>query len=124
MKDKVDLVDLGRRFTKEKKALVPKRDFLDGHPLERKIRRTCFKAGLKHQGHNAADAFNSGLTTPIRTIVSKTYSDMFHAARFTTNELLEGEELEQHLDWMFEELAKYQQDAKALILKHMKELQS
>ena len=117
-------MDLWRKFEKEKKALVPKRDYLDGHPLEGKIRKMCFKAGLKHPGHDAAKAFNNSLTTPIRTIVSKTYTDMFKAVRYTTNDLLEGEEMEKHLDWVFGELEKYQQDAKALILEHLKELQS
>ncbi len=116
--------NVGRRFEKEKKALVPKRDYIDGHPLEDKIRRVVFKAGLKHQGHDAAKHFNDGLQTPIRTIVSKTYSDIFKAVRYTSNEVLSGEEVEQHLDYVFAELEKYQQDAKALILKHLKELQS
>ena len=115
---------VGRRFEKEKKALVPKRDYIDGHPLEDKIRRVAFKSGLKHQGHDAAKHFNDGLQTPIRTIVSKTYSDIFKAIRYTSNEVLSGEEVEQHLDYVFGELEKYQQDAKALILKHIKELQS
>jgi len=115
--------EVGRRFEKEKKALVPKRDYIDGHPFEEKIRRITFKAGLKHQGHDAAKRFNEGLQTPIRTIVSKTYSDIFKAIRFTSNEVLSGDEVEQHLEYVFAELEKYQQDAKALILKHLKELQ-
>ena len=99
-------ISMAQRFTKEKKALVPKRDFLVGHPLEQKIRKVCFKAGLKHQGHDAVAAFNDGLTTPIRTIISKTYTDMFHTVRFTSNEVLKGDEIEQHLDYIFDELAK------------------
>lgn len=114
---------IGRRFEKEKKALVPKRDYIAGHPLEDKIRRIAFKAGFKHPGNDAAKRFNEGLQTPIRTIVSKTYSDIFKAIRFTSNEVLSGEEVEQHLEYVFTELEKYQQDAKALILKHLKELQ-
>lgn len=116
--------DLYRKFAKEKKALVPKRDYIDGHPSEEKIRRVCFKAGLKHQGHDAAKAFNDRLQLAIRTVVSKTYTDMFQVARFTSNELLSESEREEHLDWMFEELEKYQQDAKALIKAHLKELSS
>ena len=50
-----------RVFEKEKKALVPERDYLDGHPFEEKIRRVCFKAELKHPGHDPARKFNEGL---------------------------------------------------------------
>lgn len=116
--------EIGRRFEKEKKDLVPKRDYLDGHPLEDKIRRILFKAGLKHQGHDAVKQFNSQIQTAIRTITSKTYFDVFKVVRHTSNEILSGDEVEQHLDYIFAELEKYQQDAKALVSKHIKELQS
>ena len=85
--------DIGRRLEKEKKALVPKRDYVDGHPLEEKIRRISFKTGLKHQGHDAVEQFNTKLQTAIRTVVSKTYSDMFSAIRYTSNEIFSGEEV-------------------------------
>lgn len=118
------MTDLYRKFEKEKKALVPKRDYIDGHPFEEKVRRVCFKAGLKHQGHDAAQAFNNRLQLAIRTVVSKTYTDMFQATRFTSNELFSESEKEEHLDWLFEELEKYQQEAKELIKAHLKELSS
>ncbi len=119
-----DEFGLYRKFEKEKKALVPKRDYVDGHPHEEKIRRISFKSGLKHPGHDSVQHFNNGLQKSIRTIVSKTYTDMFQTIRYTSNELLTNEEREEHLDWIFEELVNYQQDAKALILAHLKELQS
>lgn len=108
------------KIRKEKKALVPTRDYLDGHPLEEKIRRVCFKAGLKQQGHDAVKAFNDKLQKTMRTIVSKTYTDMFQTIRYTSNEVLTNDEREQHLDWAFEELEKYLQDTKKLISAHLK----
>jgi len=114
---------IGQRFEKEKNALVPKRDYIDGHPLEDKIRRIVFKSGLKYPNHDAAGQFNLKIQTAIRTITSKTYSDMFGAIKYTANEILCGEEVEQHLDYIFAELEEYQKDVKALVLKHIKELQ-
>ena len=115
---------IGRRFEKEKKAIVPKRDYIDGHPCEEKIRRIVFKSGLKHPNHDAAQQFNLRIQTAIRTITSKTYSDMMGAIKYTANEVLSGDEVEQHLDYLFAELEKHQQNTKALVRKHIKELQS
>ena len=117
-------IALQRRFTKEKKALVPKRDYLDGHPFEDKIRKVCFKAGLVHQGHNAAKAFNNQMTTPLRTIVSKTYTDMFSVIRNTSDSILTDAELDAHADYIFEVLEAYQQEAKALVLAHLREVKA
>jgi len=97
---------------------------VDGHPLGEKIRRISFKTGLQHQGHDAVKQFNGKLQTAIRTVVSKTYSYMFSAIRYTSNEIFSGDEVEQHLDYIFAELEEYQKDAKALVRKHIKELQS
>ena len=116
-------LNISHQHQKEKRDLVPDRDYIDGHPYERKIRKACFKAGLKHLGHDAAQKFNDGLQVAIRTVVSKTYTDMFQTVRYTANEILTDDEREKHLDWIFEELEKYQQDTKALIIKHLKELQ-
>lgn len=113
-----------RRFEKEKKALVPKRDYLDGHPLEDKLSRAFFMASLKHQGHDAHKAFNDSLQMHIRTITSKTYSDIFTAIRYSSIKEMSEAEQEQHLDWVFEQLAEYQESAKKLILKHFRELQN
>lgn len=113
---------LSQRFTKEKKALVPDRDYLDGHPFEDKVRKVCFKAGLRHQGHDAAKAFNTQMRTPLRTIVSKTYTDMFSVIRNTSDSILNDDELDAHADYIFEVLEAYQQEAKALVLTHIREV--
>ena len=122
-KDYADAEKLWRRFGREKKALVPVRDYVDGHPYEEKIRRVSFKAGLKHPGHVTTDKFNEDLQKSIRTIVSKTYTDLFQTVRYTSNHMFTDDEREEHLDWVFAELEKYQQDAKALILRHLNDLE-
>jgi len=115
--------DIYRTFEKEKKALVPKRDYVDGHPHEDKIRRVAFKSSLKYTGHDTAEKFNQAMQKSIRTIVSKTYTDIFQTVRYTSNNLFTKTEREEHLDWMFEELEKYQHGAKKLIRQHMIELE-
>lgn len=115
-------LNMQKRQTEEIRAIVPERDYIDGHPSERKIRKACFKSGFKFPGHNAAQKFNHGLDVTIRTIVAKTYHDMFSTVQYTSNEILTDDEREEHLHWIFRELEKYQQDAKALIIKHLKEL--
>lgn len=112
---------LENKFTKEKKALVPDRDYVIGHPLEDQIRKRAFKRKLEKNGADLLQHFNAITQTTMRTIVSKTYTDMFKTLRWTVTSEMSAEQREQHADWMFEELEKYQQEAKKLVLKHFKE---
>lgn len=116
-----------RKFEAEKKKLVPKKDFLIGHPFEDKLRRLFFKADLKHPPRtptqNTESRFNGAIQTPIRTIVSKTYSDMFKFIKYSTIDIMTEQEKLDHINWAFEELESYQANIKALVLKHFKELQ-
>lgn len=112
------------KFDKEKKALVPKRDYVDGHPLEDLIRKRAFKCKLKNESIDLLQHFNRNMQTTMRTLVSKTYTDTFKCLRWTLTSQLSNAEIEQHMDWMFEELEKYQQEAKKLILKHFKKLEN
>lgn len=116
-----------RTFEAEKKKLVPKKDFLADHPFGDKLRRLFFKADLKHPPKNsslgAEYRFNSAVLTPIRTIVSQTYSDMFKFIRYTTIDAMTEQEKLDHIDWVFEELENHQANIKSLVLKHFKELQ-
>lgn len=113
---------LETRFNKEKKALVLDRDYVAGHPLEDEIRKRAFKRKLGKAGSDLLQHFNGNMQTTMRTLVSKTYTDMFRCLRWTVTPEMPEAQREQHVDWMFEELEKYQKEAKKLVLKHFNEL--
>lgn len=115
-------MSLQSKFDKEKKALVPKRNYVDGHPLEDLIRKRSFKRKLENSGSDLIQHFNGNMQTTIRTLVSKAYTDMFKCLRWTVTSEMTAEQRQQHMDWAFEELEKYQQEAKKLVLKHFIEV--
>lgn len=109
------------RFNREKKALVPNQKLIESHPLKELIRRRSFAANLKYG--RGDDARVEDFMTPLRTIVSKTYTEFMRETMWRTRSLFETrQEREQHIDWMFDQLEKYLKDTRALVKSHMAEL--
>lgn len=108
------------KYDKEKKRLVPDQNLVDTHPLKDKIEKAHFIHKLDGKGSDPIVKINLFMTA-LRTITSKTYSDVSNHY-YNTGGICETEaELDAHLDWMFELIQKYGEDAKALLKAHRKE---
>lgn len=109
------------RHETEKKKIVPDHDLVATHPLADRIKKIEFKNKLSGSGGSPVGRIQN-MITDLRSLTSKTYTTM-KTNYWDLNGVIETEEeLEEHLDWMFDQVYLYAEKAKDLMREHRKEL--
>lgn len=106
----------------EKKKIVPDgTDLVSTHPLAERIKKADFMHRLEGKGSSPVDRIQN-MRSDYRTLMSQTYTAL-KTNYWDLGGLVKTEaELDEHLDWMFEQMYFFAEKTKDLLREHRKEL--
>ena len=116
------MTNIRNRHKNQKKRIVPDGvDLVATHPLADKIKKAEFMARMEGTAYSPVNRINM-MRSDLRTISSQIYTAM-QTNYWDLGGICETEaELDQHLDWLFEQIEFYAGKTKDLLRQHRKEL--